>query len=446
VKHHPRYPSYTETNNGWLNPIPTGWSSLRLRYACSYKNSNVDKKSYPGQPAVQLCNYTDVYYNEFVRRDMDFMYATASPAEIEKFELKAGDIIITKDSEDPRDIGIPTLVSENLPGVICGYHLTVIRTNSLPKARFLHRLLQSQLTKAHFFVESPGVTRFGLNQEAIGGTPVALPSETEMQAISDALDRETARIDALIEKKTRFIELLKEKRQALITQAVTKGLDPTVPMKDSGVEWIGEVPAGWKVLPLKRFANRVVVGIAEAATHAYADEGIPILRSTNIRAGRMVGDLLYLRPDFATDRASKLIKAGDLVTVRTGNAGVTTVVPDHLDGCQCFTMLITTLANPKLNRFFEYFINCPVAQSYFAVRGWGTAQINISVPILKELPICVPPDEELMQIVAELDRRVRHIDELIRKTQISIDLLKERRSALITAAVTGQIDLREDAA
>jgi restriction endonuclease S subunit len=150
--------------------------------------------------------------------------------------------------------------------------------------------------------------------------------------------------------------------------------------KASGVEWLGEVPEHWQHASLTRIASRVVVGIAEAATHAYADDGVPILRSTNIRPGRIVGDILFVKPEFANDRGSKLICAGDLVTVRTGNAGVTAVVPPELDGCQCFTMLITSLNKGYLQKYYCYWMNSLSAQCYFSLEGWGTAQVNISVP------------------------------------------------------------------
>lgn len=199
-----------------------------------------------------------------------------------------------------------------------------------------------------------------------------------------------------------MIELLKEKRQAVISHAVTKGLNLRAPLKPSGIEWLGDVPEHWEAAVLTRIASRVVVGIAEAATHAYADEGIPILRSTNIRAGRIIGDTLFIAPEFAGDRESKRLFAGDLVTVRTGNAGVTAVVPAKFDGCQCFTMLITSLRESQSVEFYCYWMNSVSAQCYFSLEGWGTAQVNISVPILKALPIPIPPLNEQLEIVSFL--------------------------------------------
>jgi len=246
--------------------------------------------------------------------------------------------------------------------------------------------------------------------------------------------------------RTPLMELLKEKRQAVISHAVTQGLNPRAPLKPSGIEWLGDVPEHWQHASLTRIASRVVVGIAEAATHAYADVGVPILRSTNIRPGKIIGEILHVEQGFADDRGSKLIEAGDLVTVRTGNAGVTAVVPPDLDGCQCFTMLITTLNKGYLPEYYCYWMNSIPAQCYFSLEGWGTAQVNISVPILKELPVPMPPTPEQEAIVSYLDRETGEFDALAAEAQKAIDLLQERRTALISAAVTGQIDVRKLAA
>ena len=219
------YPKYKDSGVEWLGDVPEHWDVKRLRHVASFKNSTVDKKAYDGQGTVSLCNYTDVYYNEFITPDLPLMLATASSAEIEQFSLKKGDVLITKDSEDPTDIGIPSLVAEEMPGVVCGYHLTMIRGDNLDTARLLHRILQSHPTQAHFFVEAPGITRYGLSQDAIGDLRCCLPPRKERGQIVDRLDNETARIDVLVEKTGRSIGLLKERRAALITAAVTGKID-----------------------------------------------------------------------------------------------------------------------------------------------------------------------------------------------------------------------------
>lgn len=301
-----------------------------------------------------------------------------------------------------------------------------------------------------YFVEtvvsrSVGVSYPAINASEIGFIELPLPSLLEQQAIAAFLDCEMGKIDALIDKKKRLVELLREKRTALISSAVTKGLNPTVKFKPSGVQWLGDVPEHWVVSTFKRISKRIVVGIAEAATQAYSDEGIPILRATNIRPGRIIGELLYLDPEFANaeERKSKKLKAGDLVTVRTGNAGVTAIIPEELNNCHCFTMLVTSLNSHGYNRFYEYYISSHIGQSYFSIEGWGTAQVNISVPILQNLPIPLPPMFEQQEIVDYLDNKVGKIDMLVSKIESVIEKLTEYRTALISAAVTGKIDVRD---
>lgn len=209
----------------WLGQVPEHWEVKRLKFVATYQNSNVDKKTYDDQKLVRLCNYTDVYYNEFITDSMDFMEATASDSEVKSFSLEQGHIIITKDSEDPTDIGIPAIVAEPLFNVVCGYHLTIIRTTQDNCASFVFRVLQSHPTKAQFYVESPGITRFGLGQDTIGGLSFALPPIAEQTSIATYLDQETARIDEIIQLTEQSISLIKERRSALITAAVTGKID-----------------------------------------------------------------------------------------------------------------------------------------------------------------------------------------------------------------------------
>ena len=272
---------------------------------------------------------------------------------------------------------------------------------------------------------------------------LTVPSLSEQQSISIFLDHETSKIDTLIEKKRRFIEFLEERRSALISRAVTKGLDPDVKMKDSGVEWIGEIPEHWTVKPFKLTTTRIDVGIAEAATHAYSDEGTPIIRSTNIRPNKLLlDDIYYIHKWFAEKNKSKYLLSGDIVTVRTGNAGVSAVIPNSLHMSQCFTLLISTLSSNQIPQFYCYYLNSLQGQTEFQIEGWGTAQINISVPILQNLPIPEPPFEEQNKIVSFLDNETEKLDKLINKISVQLEKLKEYRTALISAAVTGKIDVR----
>jgi type I restriction enzyme S subunit len=246
----PRYPAYKDSGVEWLGEVPEHWEVKRLKQVCTVFPSNIDKKSIEGEICIKLCNYTDVYYNDYIGENMDFMEATATAEQIRKFSLTADDTIITKDSETADDIAIAAYVPKDLPGVICGYHLSMVRPNGDISGAFVKRFFDSAYAKSLFAVRANGLTRVGLSQYAIDNVELPLPPREEQSPIATFLDHETAKIDALIAEQQRLIELLQEKRQAVISHAVTKGLNPDAPMKDSGVEWLGEVPEHWSVLPV----------------------------------------------------------------------------------------------------------------------------------------------------------------------------------------------------
>ena len=455
MSHYKPYPAYRDSGVEWIGQVPEHWEVKRLRHVASFKNSNVDKKAYDGQEAVSLCNYTDVYYNEFITPDLPFMQATASAAEIEQFALSKGDVIITKDSEDPSDIGIPALVKNDLPGVICGYHLTMIRGADFDTSRLLHRILQSNPTQAHFFVEAPGITRYGLSQDAIGDLPFNFPPENERNGIANAVDRETTRIDALITKKTRFIELLKEKRLALITHAVTKGLDPDVKMKDSGVEWIGEVPEHWLAAQLGKLSIARCDGPFGSGLKSehYQADGVRVVRLQNIGwASFKDGNEAFISHQHWQDvlGCGHEVLPNDVLIGGLGDdknpLGRACVAPANLGPAMvkadCYRFrLNTSRANPD---FIALALSATArAECGYLATGATRDRLNLGLASARVVPL--PPLNEQTEIVSSLNRDTARIDRLTEKTQRSIDLLKERRAAFITAAVTGQIDLRESA-
>ena len=431
------YPAYKDSGTEWLGEVPEGWEVKRLRHVASFKNSNVDKKTYEDQIPVKLCNYTDVYYNELITKNLSFMPSTASANEIEQFSLKKGDVIITKDSGNKLEIGVPALVSEEIDGIVCGYHMTIIRCDNFDTARLLHRILQSRPTKAHFLVKALGVTIYGLSQDAIADTSFCLPPGTERRKIVDHIDHETSFIDTLIKKNTRLMELLKEKRSALITHAVTKGLDPNAKMKDSGVEWIGEVPEGWETLSIKRAATLrndrrndapdgwTYIGLEdiEPGSGKYAptevesrqskDSMVAIFRSSDILYGKLRP---YLRKSIIADR----------------------------DG-MCSTEFLVLEAGRVMPSWLHRWLLTPDVTQQIEAGCDGAKMPRTDWDHVGSITMPLPPPAEQSAIANFIDHETASIDTLIAKTKLSIDILKERRSAFITAAVTGQIDIREAA-
>ena len=209
----------------WLREVPAHWDVMRLKSFATVQLSNVDKKSKEGEDNVRLCNYVDVYYNEQIDKRVDFMPATATSEQLRRFSLRAGDVVITKDSETWTDIAVSAVVSEELPGVLCGYHLAHVRPHAHCNGGFLSRLFAAIGPRDQYHICANGITRFGLTGDSIRVGVFALPPLPEQRAIADFLGSETAKTDTLITKVREAIDRLKELRQALISAAVTGKID-----------------------------------------------------------------------------------------------------------------------------------------------------------------------------------------------------------------------------
>lgn len=212
----------TMAENKHVGALPAHWSLKQLRRIATVEPSNVDKKTVEGEESVRLCNYVDVYKNEKITKDLDFMAATAKPDQIQKFGLLQGDVLVTKDSETPDDIAVPAIISETIPDLVCGYHLALIRPRSADvTGEFLFRALQSMPVQTQLHARATGVTRFGLTKMDLGTVEIPVPPLAEQTAITKYIDQETAKIDNLIKMQESQIALLRERRQALIAEAVT---------------------------------------------------------------------------------------------------------------------------------------------------------------------------------------------------------------------------------
>jgi len=284
----------------------------------------------------------------------------------------------------------------------------------------------------------PSMTKSLLNAHL-----VPLPHLSEQQVIAAFLDRETAKIDALIAEQEKLIALLAEKRQATISHAVTKGLNPDVPMKDSGVPWLGEVPAHWEINRLKSISPQITVGIVVEPSKYYVGSGVPALRSLNVAPGRVIEDNFVFISAESNDLLSKSrLRAGDLVSVRSGQTGTTAVVPENLNGCNCIDLIIIRKPRDDSEQFLCWFLGSDAAIQQFSSGSGGAIQQHFNIGTAMNLQIARPPRKEQDAIVKFLEIESDKIESLHRASEHSINLLQERRSALIAAAVTGQIDVR----
>lgn len=280
-----------------------------------------------------------------------------------------------------------------------------------------------------------------LNQELISSVRFSAPLRAEQTQIARFLDHETARIDALIEEQQRLIELLKEKRQAVISHAVTKGLDPTVPMKDSGVEWLGEVPAHWDISNIKRVAT-IRYGIGEPPQ--YHPEGVPLIRATNVHAGKLFSQgLVFVDPAEIPARRIVWLESGDIVVVRSGAyTGDSAIIPHEYGSCIAgFDMVLRChSAQPDFIQFA--LLSKYLKEGQLDLEKMRAAQPHLNAEELGACMLVLPGMEEQIRIVEFLQIRCTEFDILMTEAEQAKSLLQERRSALISAAVTGKIDVR----
>ncbi len=419
----------------WVNALPSSWEAKPLRATADYVVSNVDKVPSDDEMAVRLCNYTDVYNNEFITLGLDFMLATATETEITKFGLSVDDVIITKDSESWDDIGVPALVRETASDLVCGYHLALIRPRKQRiHGAFLFRCLQANPVRLQLELAANGVTRFGIPKAEIGAMRLPVPPLPQQRAIAEYLDRETARLDALVAAKVRLLGLLAEKRQALITRAVTCGLDPATSMRDSGITWLGEIPAHWETRKLAwLFRERDERGEPE----------LPLLE-VSINTGVVLREFSDERiestaADFNT---YKVARRGDVVFNKMrmwqGAVGIAPedglVSPDYVVAAPTAS-LSSAYAN-MLFRTAAFSAEC-ARNSHGIV--WD--RLRLYWEGFRDIEAPLPSSQEQYGIGDFIASETGKLDDLSASTERTIVLLKERRSALIAAAVTGQIDV-----
>jgi type I restriction enzyme S subunit len=317
--------------------------------------------------------------------------------------------------------------------------------------RFLDYLLRCDEYIDYFKIFSAGVidSRLRLYPDAFLSLAVALPSPLEQRTIATFLDLEMAKIDALVDEQRRLIELLKEKRQAVISQAVTKGLDPKVRTRDSGIDWLGEVPVHWDVRPLKRDLAFLTSGSRGWAEH-YADDGAQFIRITNLTRdgfGLDLADIQRVAVPEGAEGSRTAVQDGDLLFSITAFLGSVAVARDLNEPAYVSQHVALARLRPErlMPEWAALVTLSSMGKSYFAEQGYGGTKIQLSLSDVAGLLMTVPPFEEQVAIVNAVVSRMTECGKLIMAARAAIELLQERRAALISAAVTGKIDVRSAA-
>ncbi|WP_419597017.1 restriction endonuclease subunit S [Thiolapillus sp.] len=429
------YPEYRDSGVQWLGEMPSHWETRRLKYAAPLRNIKIiaGESHLPYVGLENIESWSGKYLVQDAANDLEGLSSRFYP----------GDVLFGKLR--------PYLAKAFLADFegMCSSELLVLQGKGV-QPEFLVRFMLSVGFIREVDSSTYGAKMPRASWDFIGNLLVTLPPTGEQTTIAAFLDEKTTQIDQLIEKKTRFIELLKEKRAALVTEAVTGKFDartgkPYAEYKDSGVEWLGKVPVHWEVKPLKRGYSVKLGKMLQPVQQAPQDVLKPYLRASNIQPDGIyvsgVKEMWFSPLELGVLR----LKYGDLLVSEGGDVGRSAIWRRELEEAYYQNSINRVRGLEGNNNYYlNYLLSCIKESGAIDVICNRLSIAHLTTEKLNEIQILFPTAEEQSAIAAFLDEKTTQVDQLIEKTQQSIDLLKEKRAALITAAVTGKIDVRNE--
>jgi type I restriction enzyme S subunit len=423
------YPEYKDTGVEWLGSVPLEWEVTKLKYTASifgrigFRGYTVSDIVDEGDGAVVL-SPSNIDGDRFTLEKRSYL-SWNKYYESPEIMVCDGDVLMVKTGST---FGKSTIVKKVDEPMTINPQMALIKHSKLD-SRYLTYLLNSNLIKAKIDVSNTGSGMPTMTQENMNGFPVPKPSDELATHIANFLDYETAKIDALIEKQQQLIQLLKEKRQAVISHAVTKGLNPNAKMRDSGVEWLGEVPEHWAISPIKWYAS-IKSGESFPANEIEStkDEDFcyPVYGGNGI--------LGYAKEFNLTNAAIVIGRVGALC----GNVHRVTNCSWVSDNALIMNIDFSVFS-------FDYISLCLSARDLNELADKNAQPLITGTKVMNER-VPVPPVEEQHEIAGKVTEMMKQFEVLSAQAELGIALLQERRTALISAAVTGKIDVRNWAA
>lgn len=443
----PRYPEYKDSGVPWLGNVPSHWDVQRFKWLINRNDGGVWGDDPDGNNDTIVLRSTE--------QTVDGRWQIDEPAKRKLSEadrlsalLEVGDLLLTKSSGSPLHIGKTTLVEDYVAGLGACYSnfMQRLRVGDQLHPKLAWYFLNNDLARVQLDLASNSTTGLAnLNGTMIGELLFALPPQDEQAAIATLLDRETSKIDALIAEQEKLLTLLAEKRQATISHAVTKGLKPDVPMKDSGVEWLGEIPAHWDVRRVRDVSQLESGHTPSKQFPEYWDNceipWVSLNDSKYLAANDFISDTAVKINELGLANSSaRVLPAESVVFTRDATIGLAAITTRPMAVSQHLIAWCPTgkMAPKYLLRVFN------AMRNHLDSYTFGATIKTIGMGDVKTLKTPVPPLHEQLTIVQFLDAMLSHIDDLTFEASRAIALLKERRTALISAAVTGKIDVRQE--
>lgn len=439
-----QYDEYKDSGVEWLDVIPNHWNTVSLKMLIDVRDGTHETPSYVEKTdnSYPLVTSKDVTSGQIDLTDCKHISQQDYESIIKRSAVSEGDILMPMIGT----VGSPVLVEERLEIAI--KNLALFRTsenNDKITAKFLHYFLNSKECSMQFSLEGRGGVQNFVSLGTLRSLGLPLISLEDQVQIANFLDFETAQIDTLIEKQQTLIQLLKEKRQAVISHAVTKGLNPDTPMKDSGVEWLGEVPEHWEIMAISKLTQKITNGYVGPTRDILVPKGVPYIQATHIKRGNVnFDDAYFVREEWSKKHSKSILKEQDVLVVQTGaGTGDIGLVTSEEAGYNCHALIIL---QPKANLILGGFLSFTLQSDYgyailYSIRTGGMHP-HLNCGEVKYVKVSVPPIDEQQEIIAYIERMKSKFNDLINNAEQAIQLMQERRTALISAAVTGKIDVR----
>lgn len=441
------YPAYkpsgvdgsTSLTASWLGDVPEGWEVKRLKYSATINDETLPETT---DPEFEF-EYVDIGGVSAVVgiTATEAMVFENAPSRARR-KVRHGDTIVSTVRTYLRAIAPIRNPPINL---IVSTGFAVVRPRKVEDAFLAFALREGSFVES-VVAQSTGVSYPACNASEVGCIPIPLPPPSEQRAIADFLDRETEKIDRLMAKKRELIEKLKEERAARISRAVTRGLNPDAKMKPSGVAWLGDVPEGWEVKRLGYLVSKIGSGkTPRGGAESYQSDGVMLIRSQNVYDdGLRLADVVYIDDSTDEDMSNTRVEAKDVLLNITGaSLGRCAVVPApfpraNVNQHVCIVRPEQKIVDPL---FLQFCLTAQFVKAQIFADEAGSSREGLNFQQVRALELPVPPLPEQRAIADFLDRETGKIDRLVAKVQEAIARLQEYRAALITAAVTGKIDV-----
>lgn len=447
-----KYDSYKNSGIEWIGEIPSHWNVMKFGYLFNFSRGLGITKQDLLDEGVPCVNYGEIHSKYGFRVDPEInklkcvqeSYLESS----DKSLLRRGDFVFADTSEDIEGSGNFTCLDSDTP-IFAGYHTVIARGLSENSYIFLAYYFDSLEYRNQIRNSVSGIKVYSITQGILKNTSVLLPPPTEQTAIAKYLDRKTAEIDELIADKKRLVELYEEEKTAIINQAVTKGINPDAPMKDSGIEWMEEIPEHWELKKLKLLVSKIGSGVTPSGgSSVYQTSGIPLLRSQNIHFdGLKLDDVAYISEEIDEGMSNSRIQENDVLLNITGaSIGRCFYVPVGFGrgNVNQHVCILRPIIEKIHVQFLYYQMRSIVGQIQINLQQTGANREGLNFEQLKNFQIPYPATiHEQVAIVNYLKSATALIDNKKSRTEKLIDLLTEYRTALISEVVTGKIKVTE---